>query len=321
MAQPTVARYRRASLAVEIETTYGTNPTPAAADIILVENVVHTVLQEQARDERLSGLVAQLPDIPGGRTVSIRGDAKLRGAGVAYSASVKPEVDAILRAMGFAATGAFGIGTEKWDYKPQSGATLGESVTAGLYHENAPSGFALGAYGRGRIAMRAGAPAILSAELTGLYVEPTAETLLTATLPTVMAPVFRSGAVSFDAVTTFRVSSVELDIGNDLQYLPSVNDAQAYAGVIIADRRLVLTLNPEAVAVATYNFHSKRDTQARVSLTWQIGTVQYNRIKFSAPKTQILEVAETRRNGLLAYQLTCLLAADTGGDELTITFD
>lgn len=320
MAQPTVSRLRRASMPVKIETTYAANPTLAAADIVLVENAVFTALQEQARDERLSGLVAQLPDIPGGRTASIRGDAKLRGAGVAYSASVKPEVDALLRSMGFAAAGAFGVGTEKWDYTPQSGATLGESVTAGLYHENAPTGVILGAYGRGRIAMRAGAPAVISAELTGLYVEPTTETLLTATLPTVMAPVFRSGVVTFDAVTTFRVSSVDLDIGNDLQYLPSANDAQAYAGVIIADRRLVLTLDPEAVAVATYNFANKRDTQARVAVSWQIGTVQYNRILFSAPKVQILSIAETRRNGLLAYQLTCLLNADVGGDELKISF-
>lgn len=321
MAQPTVAGARRASVAVKTEVTYNTDPVLGAADIVPMENVVYTSFQEQHPDNRLTGLVAQLPDIAGGRQAGIRGEARLRGAGVAYSASVKPEVDAILRAMGLVATGDFTVSAEKWDYKPQSGATLGESVAAAMYQENAVQGKILGAFATGRISARAGAPAMLDTTLAGLYGAPTDVSLITATLPTAIPPVFKSGAVTFDGVTTLRVSAVNLEIGNALRYLPSANDAQAFAGVIIENRRLLLTLDPEAVTAATYNFHAKRDAATRVAVSWQVGTVQYSRIKFSAPKVQILELSQVRRDGVLAYQLACLLSANTGGDELTLTFD
>lgn len=321
MAQPTVARARRASVAVKIETTYNTDPTLAAGDIVPMENVAYASVQEQHPDNRLTGLVAQLPDIAGGRQASIRGEAKLRGAGAAYSASVKPEVDALLRACGLAAAGSFTGGAEKWDYTPQSGATIGESVAAAMYVENATQGKILGAFGTGRITCRAGAPAMFAASLTGLYGAPTDVSLITATLPTVIPPVFKSGVVTFDGVTTLRVSAVEVDLGNSLMYLPSANDAQAFAGVIIADRRLTLTLDPEAVTAAVYDFHAKRDAATRVAVSWQVGTVQYNRLKFSAPKVQILEINQVQRNGLLAYQLACLLSADAGGDEFKISAD
>jgi len=196
-----------------------------------------------------------------------------------------------------------------------------QSVAAAMYVENATQGKILGAFGTGRISCRAGAPAVFSVGLSGLYGVPTDVALITATLPTVIPPVFKSGVVTFDGVTTLRVSAIEVDLGNSLVYLPSASDAQAFGAVMIADRRITMTLDPEAVTAAVYNFHSKRDDATRVAVSWQVGTVQYNRIKFSAPKVQILEINQVQRNGLLAYQLACLLSASVGADELTISFD
>ena len=57
----------------------------------------------------------------------------LRGAGAAYSASVKPKCDALLRMGGFAAAGSFTGGLEKWTYTFRSDAGTFESFSCYLY--------------------------------------------------------------------------------------------------------------------------------------------------------------------------------------------
>jgi len=292
--------------------------------VILARNVVYRVNQAQFADERLTGLMARLPDIPGVRTAEISGEAFIRGAGAAYSASVKPELDAILRACGLAATGTFTVGAEKWEYKPQSGATIGESVTAALFTEvgtgAGPQGKIIGAFGTARLQGRAGEPAVLAFRLLGLYVAPGDVALVTGSVPTVQPPVFKSGAVTFGGVS-HRAASLELDFGNDLQQLDSANDAQAVAAVLIAGRRPTITTDPELVATATYNAHGKRDAGTLDAASYQFGTAQYNRLKASAPKFQITDITDGQRNGVRIWNLAALLSASAGGDEYTLLYD
>lgn len=319
MAQPTVSRWRRAAVAVKIESTYGSDPTLASGDVVQCRNVVFRVSQAQQRDDRYSGLIWPLPDIPGARSATLSFEMLLRGAAVAYSASVKPEADAVLRACGMAAAGSFGAGTEKWDYTPQSAATMGESVTAALYAENAPHGKLLGCFGSFRLSLRAGEPAVLAVVLSGMYVEPADVSLITGTPAAIVPPVFKSAAVTYDSVT-HAVSVVDFDLGNEIQLIPSANDAQAVAGFLIADRRPVASMDPHAVTVATYNFHNKRDIANQAALSLTVGGTQYNRVLPSAPKAQIVDVGETQRNGLKAYQLGLKLNPSVGGDEIKLSF-
>ncbi len=319
MAQPTVSRWSRGALAIKTETTYGTDATPGSADIVFARNIAFRVVQAQFRDDRIAGASAQLPDIPGARAASVSFECLLHGAGAAYAANVKPEVDAILRALGYAAAGSFTGGSEKWTYTPQAGATMGESVSVQFVVENAPSGKLLGCFGTGRISARAGEPGVLAVTLQGLYQTPADVSMITAAPSSVQQPQFRAAAVTLDGQTC-KVGMMELDLGNDVQLKASANDAQAYDGCVLNRGRIQATFDPEAVAGSTYNFHSKRDTGALVTAAWQLGTLQYNRVLFSAPKLQYLDVSETQRQGLRAYQLACLLVASSGGDELSIVF-
>lgn len=320
MAQPTLSRWNRGAVAAKIETTYGVDVSPVAADVVFARNIAFRVTQQTVPDARIGGLIAQLPNIPGARSATLSFEVFLKGAGVAYSASVKPEVDALLRALGFAAAGSFVLNLEKWTYTPQSGATLGESVTAKLIVENAPSGTLLGSFGTGRILHRAGEPAVLAVTLTGKYAAPADVTMITGTLPTVQPPVFKSAAVTIDAVT-HKVSAIELDLGSELQVLQDANDAQATGDVLLVGRRVTATMDPQAVATATYDFHAKRDAGTLVAASWQVGTTQYNRVKLSGPKMQIVDLAEQQRMGVRTYQLTTLFSPSVGSDELSIVFD
>jgi hypothetical protein len=320
MAQPTVSRWARGALAVKTEATYGIDAAPGAADIVYARNITFAVSQGQFRNDSVGGLMAQLPSIPGARFAMLSAEILLRGAAAVYSASVKPPVDPLLRASGLLATGAFGVGTEKWTYTPQSGDIMGEAASIQFVVENAPTGKFLGCFGTGRITKRAGEPGVMAIGLQGLYLEPALVTMISAAPSSIQVPQFKSAAVLLDAVS-FAVSEAALDLGGDVQVVPVANDAQAIGKIILGQPHPMATFDPEAVAPATYNFHLKRDTGAVVAASWQLGTVQYNRVKFSAPKLQYLDIAEIQRNGLRAYRLACQLNASVGGDEYSIVFD
>lgn len=320
MAQPTLSRWLRGAVAVKVETTYGTDVGPVAADVIFARNIAFRVTQQTVPDMRIGGLVAQLPNIPGARSATLSFECFLKGAGAAYSATVKPEVDALLRALGFSAVGSFVLSSEKYTYTPQAGATLGESVTAKLIVENAPSGTLLGAFGTGRILHRAGEPAVLAVTLTGKYVLPADVAMITGTLPSLQPPVFKSAVVTIDSIL-HKVSAIEVDLGSEIMVLQDANDAQATGDVVITGRRITATMDPQAVAASTYDFNAKRDAGTLIAASWQVGTVQYNRVKLSGPKMQIVDLASQQRTGVRAHQLTTLFTPSVGSDELSIVFD
>lgn len=319
MAQPVVARVSRVSVAAKIEATYGTPEAFAAADIILARNPAWRAIIEQHRDERQAGLPEQYPDIVGSRQFELTFEALARGAGAVYSAGVKPELDPIYRACGLSSTGSFGAGAEKYTYEPQVGATMGESITAAVFSENAPQGKLAGAFGTARLVFRAGAPLAVAPRLMGLYTEPTDVALITASLSIVIPPIFASGAVTIDGVAR-DVSAMELDLGSDVQSIASGNSASAIEGFHIANRRITLTLDPRQVTVATYNWFNKLTAGTRVVATWQVGTVQYNRIKFTANQLQFTEISEVIRNGVKAFQVTAFLASGAS-PSLSVVYD
>lgn len=308
MPQPQVSRFRRAALAVKQEAVYGTDPGLASADIIEIRNVVYAGPQESSRDERISGLGVDLPDIPGSRFATISGEAYLCGAGVAYAAGVKPKVDAILRALGFQATGDFTGGAEEWEYRRRIGPTFGESATAALFAENAPQGKVVGSFGTYRLLHRRGQATVLAFTLTGLYSKPTDVALITAAPSSVQPPVFHDAAVTVDGVL-HQVEMLDIDGGNDVQLLPGANAQQGYRGVIIAGHRSTIALDPEVVPIATFDWFDRRDKGTLFAASWRTGLTQYNRVNETVEKMQVLDVTESQRNGIRIYNVAGKLNA------------
>jgi hypothetical protein len=323
MAQPVVSRFRRAALAVKTEAAYGTDILPIAADILEVSNPAFQAVQEVSRDERISGAGIDLPDIPGSRLATFSGELTLHGSGSAYAAGVKPEADALLRALGFTATGTFGAGVETWVYKRATGATFGESVTAKLYVENGPQGVLLGAFGTGRILHRRGLPTRLAFALTGRYIKPVEVALLSASPSAIQPPVFHSAAVTIGGVL-HEVESLDVDLGSDVQAISAANSANGYRGVHIAGRRPTMRLDPEVVPVATFDWYDKRDLQTLMVGAWQTGTLQYNRILETAAAIKVAAIDDGERNGLRVHNITAGLnigaIVANQSDEYVITF-
>lgn len=322
MAQLSVARWNRAVLAVAIETTFAESPTFTAANLILARNVEATIVQQMTPDDRLTGLVTRLPDIPGTRHVEIRGEAFVRGAGSAYSASVRPEIDALLRACGHSATVDTTAGQERVTYAPLTGTTMGETVRAAIYTESAGAGagprvVTVAAHGTGRFISRVGEPTMFEFRLVGLYSAPTNETLLTASIPSVAPPPFKGAAIT---PASWSVTEMTLDLGATWQLDLAAESQEGFRGVFLADRRPTLTADPQYVALATYDPYTLRNAATAQTVQYQVGAAQYNRMQITANAARVIDVRTINRNGIRAYRLELLLAAPTTGDAYTIVF-
>lgn len=321
MAQLSVSRWNRAVLAVALETNYAESPTFTATNIILARNVEAIIMQQMSPDDRLMGLVTRLPDLPGARHVEIRGEAFVRGAGSAYSASVRPEIDLLMRACGHSSTVDTTAGQEKVTYAPLTGATMGESVRAAIYTEvgtgAGPRVVAVGAHGTGRLISRVGEPTVFEFRLIGVYAAPTDDTLLAASLPSVLPPTFKAATVS---PTSWLVSEMTLDLGATWQLDQAASAAEGVRGVFLAERRPTLTADPQYVTLATYNPDSLRNAATGQTVQYQVGSVQYNRIQVTANSARVTDIRTINRNGVRAYRLELLLAAPTTGDAYTIVF-
>lgn len=329
MATLTASRYRRGALAINVEATYGVNASSTAAHLMEVQNVGWRVNQEQFVDERISGLIYGRPDIVGLRSVELTGEILLRGTNTSSSGTT-PEADPLLRAMGLA--GTYSTATGGWTYTVDN-STMGESVSAALYHENAPVGWALGAFATARIQLRVGAPAVVAFTIRGKYEAPSSGALITGTPSTIIPPTFKGSNLRVSTSSYApRLANVEVDVGNSLEFVTDAGstDFSGVAGAIIENRRSLITLDPEVVAPSVYNWHAKRDTPGTTSVGYQIGdtlnwalgstAVPYNYISFQAPRFQVLNITPGQRNGTNIYNIAGKLNAATSQGELSIVF-
>jgi len=118
---------------VKVESTYGTINAPAVGDGVLLKQVPDVDVPHWVNDgERGSapggGRRQNAPASGrwGGYKVMMEGI----GAGAAYSAGVKPHGNVLIQSAGFTETGAFGVGTETYQYTPAVQPTALTSITS-----------------------------------------------------------------------------------------------------------------------------------------------------------------------------------------------
>ncbi|MFQ5765769.1 MAG: phage tail tube protein, partial [Rhodospirillales bacterium] len=305
MAQPVVARTRRAVVAMKAETTYGTDSlgTVTAADILWAFNIRPTSRIEAIEMLAQSGFLGRLRSMSGVEVFGLTFDIQVRGAGAAYSASVVPDIHNPLRAAGMLATLDATPSAEKYTYTPRSSGF--ESFTVKVVHENGPTHIGLGCFGNVAFRGVAGQPGIASVTLAGILAAEGTLALVTKAPTTLQPPVLKSAAFQIDAANfAANVQNVALDLGAAVNVQEGMNAAGGLAGLFIADRDPGGSFDPEVVAAATYDWFTKwKDKPAAVDLGWQWGAAQYNRCKVTMPEITIQERAWGERNAMRAFDV------------------
>jgi hypothetical protein len=186
-----------------------------------------------------------------------------------------------------------------------------------------------GARGNVRLILNSGEPGKFAFTFRGAYNEPEDVNLVTSiTYETTVPPAIVSGSMTLDTIA-LKYKSLELDMGNTLADRVSPSEAGAACSTVIASKEPTGTLDPEMLAVATYNYFSDMTGNGEGAFTLTDGSAAGNIVTITGPKFQYTAVEPGDRDGLSVAGLTVslnshrsTLVVETGawaGDVVTFT--
>lgn len=314
-------------LLAKIESTYGTDPTPTAADdgIRGVGRIWGALSHEWAfpnmREETVSNsLVGVAPGTPKGRLVNIDYTVQLMGAGSAYSSStpVRPECDPLLMACGFARTHTDTASSEKVDYDladtGHSGVTIWAYAGGKLFKVT---------HCRGNMTWspQAGNLGTVQFQLQGLLSTAPTETATPSITydSTVPPPAVSMGLAvvpSGGSSWTPRSAGMEITTGHTVSRLDDVNSSDGIEGFFLARTEPTLSFQARAVDLADYPVYARSADKLVHTIDATLGSTQYNRVKLDVELAYLSgDPSPADEEGFAAWQLEYQLR------DLQLTFD
>lgn len=309
---------RRRVLAAKIEAAEGTAEALTSADGgILVYDVLGLPEIEQVERNPLTSSLSKFANVMGKQSGKITFKAELKGTGSAYSAINKPFLSPYLRACGFAETVDVTIGAEKVTYDPASSGA--PSLTMGFYDDGMIYKYK-GCRGSVKFSAQTGGIVMADFEFQGVLDSIIDGALLAPTYESVTPPNCLGVPVTLDAYAAV-INSFNIEPGIKVALRSDISQASGYRSALITDRKMTGKIDPEKVLVAAYDIHGKQKTGALIALTiGPIGSTQYNKVTFTAPKAQITAVGNGEREGITVADLTLKFNRNTGDDEIRLVY-
>jgi hypothetical protein len=303
--------FRDAVLAAKIETTIGTAETLAAADAamnIFNPSIVPSITFQQREGQGGFGMLASVPE-GYGATCTFRTYLEWDG-----TATEPLWADTFFPACGWVKTGQV--------YSPRTEApgTNVKTLTIGLYRGTTRV-LLTGCMGSFVVTLPTNKPAYIDWTFTGVYQGRTDVTKLTPTYPTDPALRFAGGLAELNDVN-LCISTATINSGNNVILRECPTTEAGYISALVTNRVPTVTLDPEAVTVASQDRWGAMLARTEWALELDVGGPGTSQIEFNAPRAQIVNNSETDRAGQVAdsLELQCNRNGSTQDQELTITF-
>lgn len=296
----------------EIESAYGTDPTPTgAANAMLMTGVEFTPMEgdDVSRDLERPYLGAQ-EMIPTGLRARLKGKVELVPSG---DAGVAPAWGPMLRACGMAETI---VADTSVAYNP-----ISDAMESGTLH------FWIGGTRhiltgcRGTCVLRAAAQAIpyLEFDMLGLWSEPSEQTRPTPDLSSFIGPQI----VTSTNTPTFTVNAVSLVLREASLNLGNQVEPRLLVGsesIIIPDRAESFAARVEAVPVSTFNPFALANsrTLVAVSLVHGVGAGKVATLAIPSAQLKRLSGYENQQN-ILEWPLELIPLPTSGNDQFSLT--
>lgn len=303
---------KRGTLLLDIEGSYGVDASPVAADAILVEGEVamsHDGVRtlEQAPEKATLG---KEEDIQAGHLVRFEFAVAMKGSG---AAGTVPEVGKALRACGMGETI---VASTSVTYAPVS-ASL-ESATIYYYHAGKLQ-IALGCVGNVNFSYSVDDKVMANFSFVGHDGGDTDVALLSGTYDATSPLKFIGAAVSTGGYSP-RVSALNFDVGNQVELPPDANSSDGYSDIIIVDRDMVGSFDPEHTLKATQDWIADWKNQVSKSITTGlVGTDAGNRVTLTCPTARYRNIDFTSRNGLRSLDIPFRAVGDDSAFSLAFT--
>lgn len=306
---------RKTVLAVKLETTYGTDPTPGAANCVQVKNLDITPLAggTVSRD-LIRPFLGNSPQLLAQKFVQAKFTVELAGSGTAGTA---PRYGDALKATGLTETL---VTSTSATYSATPGTTI-SSVTIyynidGLLHKITGA--------RGTVSLKADLNQIpeLQFDFTGIYNAPSDTAAISPTYANQASPlVFRADNTSAFQFFSYAgaLQSVSFDLANTVIYRELIGGT---AQALITDRKPAGNVSIEAIAIATKDYFAAALADGTTgNLTFQHGTTAGNIATLTIPYADITQPAYGEQDGVTTLNIPYVAIPSTAGsDEFTLAF-
>jgi hypothetical protein len=326
------------AVALKIQSAQGTDSVPTFA-LNAVRHVgaptfltINHLDEGDASDQQFGGLGVLNQLDMSGEWGQIDVTLAVKGAGADYfTATNRPEWDAPLRASGFVptASGTGGSGVVK--YKPIDSGTF-EYLSAYLQGANKLYKM-VDCVAMPKFAAEAAKKGTFTFTIIGRITSITESAYAGQTLSAVVAPPFKGAVVSLgawassDGANPLVMRDVAIDFGIGHTPRESAGATDGLLGFEVNDRKIVVSSTIEVVPLSKFDPWAESRV-ARPNATsrkpvFQIGIVQFNRVKFSLGEWGFKPPAPQGKNRLMVYPLSGPLFAQThaNGTEMEITVD
>jgi hypothetical protein len=164
-----------------------------------------------------------------------------------------------------------------------------------------------GMMGNLKLSAKSGEPVLLDWDMMGGYqADPTDTSQLSGiTFEDITPPTFDgSGALTIDGSTGFKISQWAIDLQTQPWLRQDANKAGGYIGGWLTDIAPFITLDPEAEAIATKNWHDAQATGDEMDIVIVVGSAAGNTVTLTLEDCELDERPKPQeRNGILVDAL------------------
>lgn len=299
---------KRELILAKIESSYGVDAAPDASDAVLVENIGWSFAGARMIERApVKPSLGMMQGIFAGTLMEVTFDVEIKGSG---SSGVAPEVGPLLRACGMAETIDAGNSVE---YAPAS--ENHESVTI-YYYEDGSLYKLTGCRGNVSMNLETGAAGKFSFTLTGHVSGPTDDTMPTVSYDATTPPPVINASFSVGGYPAV-INALSLDLGNSIATPPSMSAEDGYSEIIISDRDVTGSFDPEATTVAAKGWIGEwKNGSAQTITTGPIGTATGNQYALEIQSAWYKEISPGDRDGLRTYEIGFGAAGDDSAFKL-----
>jgi hypothetical protein len=302
---------RKRLILAKIESSYGTDSTPAGTEAILVRNLEITPLQaDVVTRDLIRPYLGNFEQILANQRVEITFDVELAGSGAAGTA---PSWGPVMKSCAMSETISAGTSVT---YAPVSSSFSSCSIyfnNDGVRHK------ITGCRGSFSISGEVGQIPVISFTMMGIYNAPDDSALPTPTYSNQATPViFKQGNTTGFQVFSYSgcLQSFSMDLANEMVYRELVGCTKE---VLITNRAPNGTVVIEAPTIAAKDFFTIANGTSTGNLTFQHGQTAGNIVTFSSPQTDIGSPTYSDQDGIQMLNLPYVATPTTAGnDELSI---
>jgi hypothetical protein len=304
---------RKRVILIEAESSYGTDPTPSATDVVLVTDLSITPQSSDVVNrDVVRPYLGSSQQLLANTRVECTFSVEFAGSGTAGTA---PRYGSALKACGLSETIASGTSVT---YEPISANF--SSITI-HYNVDGVRHIVTGCRGNVALTAEVGSIPTLDFTFTGIYNAPTDTALPAVTYGNQATPlIFKNGNTSSFQLLSFAgaLQSLNFDIGNSIVYRELVGGTKE---VLLTDRAANGSVTIEAPTLSSKDFFAAALTDTSLgNLTVTHGTTAGNICRLSSTKVDIGDVSYGEMDGVTMLEIPYTLVPSSANDELSIVY-